>query len=127
MHSTRDLTSASFNVTIAGRPTSLAALLPDFSEHDRLGVVVRQPGGALGASTLILAAITAFYDRQRARSHDFFIYPDYFVFHVGQPHGDHAMLDIWPGHKEVVTPDNPEQLLRAINDRAITCLLVQDG
>jgi hypothetical protein len=51
--------------------------------RDRLGIVVHQPGGALGASVLALATITAFYDLQRARGNDFFIYPDYFVFHVG--------------------------------------------
>ena len=77
-------------------------------------------------NALIMAAITRFYDFQRARSDDFFIYPDYYVFHVGQSHGDHSMLDIWPSHKEVVVPDDPEDLLRAINDRAITRLLVAE-
>jgi hypothetical protein len=76
---------------------------------------------------LTLATITAFYDLQRAQGDDFFIYPDYFVFHVGQQHGNHAMLDIWPDHKEVVVPNEPEAVLRAINDRAITRLLVPDG
>ena len=59
-------------------------------------------------------------DRQRARGGAFFIYPDYFLFHVGGPLGDHSMLDIWPSHKEVVVPDQAEALLQAINDRAIT-------
>jgi hypothetical protein len=127
VHSTDDLTSASFALTVAGRRASLRAVLPGFEERDRLGVVVRQPCGALGASALILAAVTAFYDLQRARGGDFFVYPDYYLFHVGRPLGVHAMLDIWPGHKEVVTPDDPEQILRAINDRAITRLLVEDG
>jgi hypothetical protein len=36
------------------------------------------------------------------------------------------MLDIWPAHKEVVVSDEPEELLRAINDRAITRLVVED-
>ncbi len=47
------------------------------------GVVVRRPCGAVGASALICATITAFYDIQRARGDDFFVYPDYFLFHVG--------------------------------------------
>lgn len=126
MHSARELTSASFTLTINGEEASLDDIFPGFDERDRLGIVVRQSGGALGASTLILAAITAFYDIQRERSDDFFVYPDYYVFHVGQSHGDHAMLDIWPAHKEVAVLDDPELILQAINDRAITRLLVED-
>lgn len=127
MHSTRELTSAAFTLELAGQPVTIPEVFPGFDARDRLGIVVHQPGGALGASVLILATITAFYDLQRAGGDDFFIYPDYFVFHVGQPHGNHAMLDIWPDHKEVVVANEPEAVLRAINDRAITRLLVPDG
>lgn len=126
MHSTEDLTSSSFTITIEGQNAALTDVFPGFDESDRLGVVVRQPCGGLGASTLILATVTAFYDIQRARSDDFFIYPDYFLFHVGRRLGDHNMLDVWPEHKEVVAADDPEEVLRAINDRAITRLLVED-
>jgi hypothetical protein len=127
MHSTRELTSASFTVELDGQQVTIPELFPGFDARDRLGIVVHHPGGALGASVLILATITAFYDMQRARGDDFFIYPDYFIFHVGQQHGNHSMLDIWPGHKEVVVANEPEAVLRAINDRAITRLLVPDG
>lgn len=127
MHSSHELTSAAFTIELEGRPVSIPELFPGFDARDRLGIVVHQPGGALGASVLIMATITAFYDIQRARADDFFIYPDYFVFHVGQQHGNHAMLDIWPDHKEVVVANEPEAVLRAINDRAITHLLVPDG
>ncbi|MBA2454216.1 MAG: hypothetical protein H0V47_13685 [Chloroflexia bacterium] len=126
MHTARELTSSSFTLTVDGQEGTFADVFPDFDARDRLGIVVRQPGGALGASALILATITAFYDIQRERGSDFFVYPDYYIFHVGQSHGDHGMLDIWPCHKEVVVPDDPEELLRAINDRAITRLLVED-
>jgi hypothetical protein len=71
--------------------------------------------------------VTAFYDVQRAQGDDFFIYPDYFVFHVGRKLGSHNRLDIWPPHKEVVVADEPEEVLRAINDRGITRLVVEDG
>ncbi len=101
-------------------------MLPGFGERDRFGVVVRHPCGAVGASTLLLAAITAFYDLQRSRGGEFFIYPDYFLFHVGGPLGDHSMLDVFPAHKEVVVPDEPEAVLEAINDRAVTWLMVED-
>ena len=57
---------------------------------------MRGPCGAVGASALISATITAFYDIQRARGGDFFVYPDYFLFHVGGPLGDHARLDVLP-------------------------------
>lgn len=127
MHSSKQLTSSSFALTLDGRDASVDEIFPGFNDRDRLGIVVRRSGGALGASALILATITRFYDFQRARGGDFFIYPDYYVFHVGQPHGDHNMLDIWPDHKEVVVPDDPEDLLRAINDRAITRLLVEEA
>jgi hypothetical protein len=127
MHSARELTSAAFTLELAGQPVPIPELFPGFDARDRLGIVVHQPGGALGASVLTLATITAFYDLQRAKGDDFFIYPDYFVFHVGQQHGNHSMLDIWPDHKEVVVADEPEAVLRAINDRAITHLLVPDG
>ena len=126
MHTADELSSAAFGFRIEDRPGTLDDVLPDFVEHDRLGVVVRHPCGATGASTLILAAVTAFYDAQRAKGEDFFIYPDYFLFHLGARLGDHGMLDVWPAHKEVVVPDEPEELLRAINDRGITRLLVED-
>ena len=101
--------------------------MPGFEDSDRLGIVVRRPCGVVGASALLLAAVTAFYDIQRERSPDFFIYPDYFVFHVGRKLGSHNRLDIWPPHKEVVVADEPEEVLRAINDRGITRLVVEDG
>jgi len=127
MHTTRELTSASFTVELEGQQVTIPELFPGFDARDRLGIVVHHPGGALGASVLILATITAFYDMQRVRGDDFFIYPDYFIFHVGQRHGNHSMLDVWPDHKEVVVANEPEAVLRAINDRAITHLLVPDG
>jgi hypothetical protein len=126
MHTATELSSTDFAVRVDGRPGSLADILPKFAEADRVGAVVRQPCGAVGASVLILAAVTAFYDAQRAKGGEFFIYPDYFLFHVGARLGDHGMLDIWPAHKEVVVPDEPEEILRAINDRGITRLLVED-
>lgn len=126
MHSSSELRTDAFAITLDDRPASIEDVLPGFGERDRLGVVVRHPCGAVGASTLLLAAVTAFYDLQRARGDEFFIYPDYFLFHVGGPLGDHSMLDVFPAHKEVVVPDEPEALLEAINDRAVTWLLVED-
>lgn len=126
MHSTEDLTSSSFSFTVGGQKATFADVFPDFSENDRLGVVVRRPCGGVGASALILATVTAFYDFQRAKGEDFFLYPDYFLFHVGGYMGDYRMLDIFPSHKDVVVEDKAEKILQAINDRGITRLLVED-
>lgn len=127
MHTSTELRRDAFAIELAGRPASIEDVLLGFGPQDRLGIVVRQPFGALGASCLLLAAVTAFYDAQRAGGEEFFIYPDYFLLHVGRPLGDHSMLDIWPSHKEVVVADEAEAILEAINDRAITWLLVPDG
>ena len=127
MHSSRELRSSSFEIEVGGVPTPLEELFEGFREQDRLGVVLTQPCGAVGASALITATITAFYDIQRARGPDFFVYPDYYLFHVGRPLGDHGRLDIWPRHKEVVVPSGADRVLEAINDRAVTRLVVEDG
>ena len=126
MHTTAELSSSSFSIEVDGTPAAIESVFDGFTDRDRVGVVVRAPCGAIGASTLILGAIIAYYDIWKARSDDFFIYPDYFLFHAGRLLGDHGMLDIWPSHKEVVVEDDPEQLLRAINDRGVTRLLVPD-
>jgi hypothetical protein len=128
MHTATELSSAAFAIDVSGRPAGVSEIFPGFTDRDRLGVVVRRPCGATGASALILSAVTSFYDVQRGRHgpDGFYIYPDYFLFHVGQWWGDHGMLDVWPSHKEVVVGNDPEDLLRAINDRAVTRLLVED-
>jgi len=127
MHSSRELRSSAFEVRVGGEPAALGDVLEGFAAADRVGIVARRPCAVVGCSALLLAAITAFYDVQRSGGEDFFIYPDYFVFHVGHRHGRHNRLDIWPPHKEVVVADEPEELLRAINDRAITRLVVEEG
>jgi hypothetical protein len=127
MHSSRELRSSSFEVRVDGRPARVEDVFEGFAEQDRLGVVMSHPCGAVGASALITATITAFYDFHRARGRDFFVYPDYYLFHVGRPLGDHARLDVWPRRKEVVVGEDPQAILEAIDDRAITRLVVEDG
>ena len=127
MHSSRELSSSSFEIEVDGVAAPLEELFEGFGEQDRLGVVLTRPCGAVGASALITATITAFYDIQRARGPDFFIYPDYYLFHVGRPLGDHGRFDVWPRHKEVVVPTGADRVLEAINDRAVTRLVVEDG
>src|SRR5687767_2969222 len=67
MHSAEELRSPSFRIALDGREVALTELFDGFGEHDRLGVVVRRRFGAVGASALITATVTAFYDIQRSR------------------------------------------------------------
>ena len=127
MHSSRELRSSSFEIEVGGVAATLEELFEGFGEQDRLGVVMTRPCGAVGASALVTATITAFYDIQRVRGPEFFVYPDYYLFHVGRPLGDHARLDIWPPHKEVVVQAGADRVLEAVNDRAVTRLVVEDG
>ena len=114
-----------FAIEEAGRSlSSFADLCPGFTAQDRLGIVVREPLAGTRNSAFILAAVTGFYDEQRERSSEFFTYPDYFVFHAGCEAADYAMFDVWPQHKCIVVEDHPEAIFRAINDRAITILLL---
>jgi hypothetical protein len=61
MHSSRELRSSSFEITVGDREVRLVDLFEGFGERDRLGLVIRRPCGAVGASALLTAAITAFY------------------------------------------------------------------
>jgi hypothetical protein len=124
MHTSQALSSGDFEIRVGGGPATVDDLLPGFDEHARLGIVVCDDGGGAGASTLILAAVTAFYDRLRAADTEFFAYPDFFAFHVGEPRGSLRKLDVFPAHKEPVVADEAEEVLRAINDRGVTHLLV---
>jgi hypothetical protein len=105
-------------------------LFPGFHLQDRLGIVVRQAGGSAGASAILMAAVTRFYDFHRANlgkeKEQLQIYPEFFIFHVGKQHLDHYWMDVWTPNKEVIVEDDPEQILEAINDRGITRLLVED-
>jgi hypothetical protein len=127
MHTSEELRSDNFTITVAGEPAGIETVFPGFTEHDRLGIVIGRDWGGAGASTVILAAVTAFYDRLRASEDEFMAYPDFFAFHVGQPRGTLCMLDLWPEHKELVVDADPERILEAINDRGVTRLLVEEG
>ncbi|KAA9017000.1 hypothetical protein [Niallia endozanthoxylica] len=130
MHTTKMLNSNDFVFNIDGSKASFDAVFPEFNEKDRIGIVVRKSAGGIGASALIMAAITRFYDFYRPQlgneSGKLRIYPDFFIFHVGKSHMNHYWMDVWPSHKEVIVENNPEHILEAINDRGITRLLVED-
>lgn len=129
MHTARQLHVELFDIKHYGVPATGEDLFPAWGPADRLGVVVSEPFGAVGASHLIQVAITAFYDaRPERREHDgpHAAYPEIYLFHVGGPHGDHSGYDFWPARREVFLDTDPRGVLDAINDRAITRLVVPE-
>jgi len=131
LHTTKVLNSLDFLIKINGQEGVLEDIFPVFNKNDRLGIVVMRPGGGIGASGLLMAAITRFYDFYRPllgnEPGKLRIYPDFYIFHVGYRHLNYYWLDIWPPHKEVILEDEPELILEAINDRGVTRLLVEDS
>jgi hypothetical protein len=135
MHTARQLDRSHFAIRVAGKDADRDAVLPDWGRLDRLGVVITEPFGAVGASHLIQLVITAFYDAVPSRrdgdpgdlENRLAVYPEIYLFHLGGRQGDHSSFDFWPGRKEVFLGDaGPRQVLDAINDRAITRLAVPE-
>ncbi len=98
-----------------------------FRDTDRVGVVAPHRTEGIGAITLIMSYVTAFYDRYRERGSDIFAYPDFFTFQHEIPCADYGMCDIWPYHKNVHVADGAQRATEAINDRGVNVLLVPDG
>jgi hypothetical protein len=137
MHVARQFDVADFDIVVDGVQATREDVFPAWNEWDRLGIVVDRPFGALGANALIQLATTAFYDVKPVRREgfptpeaprsDLAVYPEIYVFHVGGRHGLYSAYDFWPARKEVILPAAPRVVLDAINDRAITRLLVPDA
>ncbi|MFZ7942565.1 hypothetical protein [Neobacillus sp. 19] len=131
MHTTKQVRSDYFEFSINDQPSSFDEVFPDFHSGDRVGVVVRESGGAIGASALFMASIARFYDFYRSQlgnnPGELRIYPDFYVFHVGRRDTEHYWFDIWPPNKEVDVIDEPELILEAINDRGISRLIIPDA
>jgi hypothetical protein len=128
MHSSTALQMDAFAVEADGRPGGPDDVWPGFDRHDRVGIVLRGPLDALGASALMALSVTAFYDVLRAEhGDDYHRYADFFLFGQDADVADYGELDWWPGHKYVRTGPAAEDVLRAVNDRAITRLVVPAG
>lgn len=125
MHTSYSLKNSMFAVELEGQPSNRETLL-DWQVHDRLGIVVTTPFGGLGASLLIQLATAAYYDARPARRR-VPLYPELYLFHTGGRHGDFSNFDIAPLRKEIFLPADSGTLIEAINDRAITHLLVPDA
>lgn len=126
MHTLDQLSIMQFDLRINGEPVAIDQLL-QWGSHDRLGVVMTEPFGALGASMAIQLAIASYFDFdggvRRGRGH----YAEIYLFHVGGRWGDFSLYDFWPARREVFVENDPKQVLGAINSHGITHLLVPDG
>lgn len=128
MHTANDVTTAQFRATIDGRPAAPQDVLPGWTHHDRLGLVLTRPYEALEASLLLQLAAALFYQARPERSSSSPQYPQLYLFHVEGPHGDFSGFDVWPPRHEVIVPaGDPYRLLGEINDRAITRLVIPDA
>ena len=126
MHTATQLNTSQFSVSIDGVVATREDLFPGWGESDRLGVIIDRPLGALGASLAIQLGITLFYDVAPKRRKST-LYPEVYLFHVGGRFGDFSNFDIFPPRKEVFLADAPAMILEALNDRAISRLLVVEG
>jgi hypothetical protein len=127
MHTTKELDRTSFEYRVDGDGVTRETVMPHVTSDNRVGVVMGTGIEGLGAGTFVLSCVTAFYDYlTETREEGFFEYPDYYTFQTTSEPADYRMLDIYPDHKNVAVEPNAEQLLRTINDRAITTLLVPD-
>lgn len=126
MHTVTQLKASMFDVSVGGVPATPGDVFPDWHLNDRLGVVIDEPLGGLGATHLIQLAITSFYDAAERRRGALTVYPEIFAFHFGKGRGSHAAFDFWPARREVMLSGDPCDLLDAINDRGITRLAVPD-
>ncbi|HWH26425.1 MAG TPA: hypothetical protein VNT53_07250 [Pseudolysinimonas sp.] len=128
MHVAKMLKPSQFTVNIEGMPASVGDVFPDWDESDRVAIVLDAAYGALDASLLIQLAALQFFSVRPERGTSAPQYPQTYLFHVGGPHGDFSGFDIWPARHEVFLPaDDPYALLGAINDRAITRLVLPDA
>jgi hypothetical protein len=126
VHTTEELDRTDFEYRSGGRTVSRNEVMPPIAVHDRVGVVMDTGADGVGAGNFLLSCVTAFYDRLRETKDDFFEYPDYYTFQTTAEPADYGMLDVYPDHKNLAVEPDAEHLLRAINDRAITVLLVPD-
>ncbi|MBU2954755.1 hypothetical protein [Marinobacter sp. F3R08] len=125
MHSSR-LRGSDFQINWRGEPIRHADFFASFKETDRVGIVTPHRTEGLGAMNLIMACVTAFYDRYREKGAEFYAYPDFFTFQQETPCADYCMFDIWPYHKNVEVQNDPQKVVEAITERGITVLLVPE-
>ena len=126
MHSTAVFASTDFDIVDRGQAMSHARYFSGFARTERLGLFAPDGCEGAGATLLVMACVTAFYDRYREEGGDFFAYPDFFSFQRRQPPASYTMFDIWPGHKDVPVPEGANETAAAVTDRGVGILLLPD-
>lgn len=131
MHSSKALQSTSFGLTVDGRAVTHADYFREFTMRDRLALYTPGRIEGAGAMNLVMAHVTAFFDRCRATGEeDFFAYPEiYALFRkpAGAEDPKYHMFDIYPPHKVVQVGPAPLDVLRSVTDHGTDVLLVPDG
>ncbi|WP_312934941.1 hypothetical protein [Pseudomonas sp.] len=126
MHVIDALNTAFYEVEAGGIPVASSHVFSDWQPHDRLGIVIYEPLAALGATHLIQLACMCFYDSKPVRRTERKVYPEIFAIHVGGWWGGHGNFDFWPARREIQVPDDPREVLGALNDFAITRLAIPE-
>ena len=121
MHSSK-LRDSDFQIINGKQIISPAKYFNGFTNTKRLGLLTPNGIEGIGAITLVMAYITAFYNTYRASGNKFFAYPDYYTFQSRVPKATYGMFDIWPDHKSVIVGTDPIDSLNAITDSAINIL-----
>ena len=149
MHTSTALKSSDFEFrkSISGAMTRapFEEFCPEYHELDRTGVVCPVlEDGVLHTGIALLAQTTAFYDIQRSKSEDFFIYPQHFAIMdfpadgvntrsgrldvdldaTGPPWGN---LDVWPSCKWIRAGEGVVAALQAVFDLQINRLYWPDS
>ena len=125
MHSST-LRGTDFDLLVDGARVTHAEFFAGFAATRRLGLISPAPLTGLGATALVMAHVTAFYDAYRARGDEFSAYPDFFTFQRAARVARYGMLDIWPERKDVAVGLEPGDVVDAVTDRGVGILLVPD-
>ena len=144
MHTSKALESSHFEYWRIEPGTNIcinfSVFCPDYHEQDRVAVVSpRLEDGILHTGYALLALTTAFYDVQRARSSDFFTYPQHFAVIAADPEGvatgagpldldetsmgaAWSQLDVWPASNWITASGMPAEMLQVVFDFQINRL-----
>ena len=124
MHSS-GLRGTDFHLSSRGREVSHRDFFRDHGRNTRVGLLAPDGTEGVGAVTMAMTCVTAFYDDFRQAGGEFFAYPDFFTFQRRDRLVDYGCFDFWPD-KDVRVPDDRNATAAAIADRAINVLLVPD-
>lgn len=125
MHSS-GLRGSDFHLTWLGRDVSHQDFFRHHTRRTRVGLLAPDGTGGVGAVTLAMACVTAFYDDLRTDGAEFFAYPDFFTFQHRDRLANYGSFDFWPD-KDVKVADDGNATIAAIADRAINVLLIPEA